>query len=199
MTEIGMALSCGLDVKDRIDSSVGHPLPGVLIKLVDVESGLEIDQPDQAGEIYVKSDNLFREYYNRPEQTMAEFKDGWFKTGDIALRSSSHNNAYFIQGRNSVDIIKSGGYKISALEVEKEILALEGISECAVIGIPCPEWGQRVAAIISSSTEISLDFLRSELKKKVAVYKVPSLLKQMDTIPRNAMGKVNKKDLAKIF
>lgn len=203
MTEIGMAISCGLSLDSRIDSSVGSPLPGVQVKLVDTETGDKIKEMDREGEIYVASPNLFREYFNRPEETISELKDGWFKTGDIAYQSSLHNGYFFIQGRNSVDIIKTGGYKISALEVERELLALDSIKECAVVGVKDEEWGEKVAAIVVLQPpflHLVLEELRSLLKPKVAFYKVPTILKIMpDGIPRNAMGKVNKKDLVKMF
>jgi acyl-CoA synthetase (AMP-forming)/AMP-acid ligase II len=200
MTEIGMALSCGLSLDSRIDSSVGFPLPGVQVKLVDTETGNTITDMDKEGEIYVASQNMFREYYNRPEATASAFKDGWFRTGDIALQSSLQNGSFFIRGRESVDIIKSGGYKISALEVEKELLALGTIKECAVVGVKDSEWGERVAVILVAESSLTLDELRSVLKPKIAFYKIPTLLKVLpDAIPRNAMGKVNKKDLIKLF
>lgn len=148
MTEIGMGLSCGLDVSQRVDGSVGWPLPGVQVRLTDRETGQVL--PSDSGEdgmIQVRGDNVFLEYWRRPEATKKEFTtDGWFKTGDVAKRDA--NGAYFIQGRASVDLIKSGGYKISALEVERKMLALASVQEVAVVGLPDEEWGQRVAAIV---------------------------------------------------
>ncbi|KAL3469621.1 hypothetical protein BJX99DRAFT_240949 [Aspergillus californicus] len=195
MTEIGMGLSCGLDNAKRIDGSVGWPLPGVQVRLTDKESGAVVDAIDVDGMIEVKGDNVFREYWRRPEATTKEFTtDGWFKTGDVARRNA--DGAFFIQGRASVDIIKSGGYKISALEVERKLLALDDIQEVAVVGIADEEWGQRVAAVVKqrAGTEpIDLQSLRARLKQEMAPYKVPTVLKIVDGIERNAMGKVNKK------
>ncbi|KAJ3368013.1 Acyl-CoA synthetase member 3, mitochondrial [Kappamyces sp. JEL0680] len=201
MTEIGMALSCGLALEQRIDSSVGLPLPLVELKLVRADDRTEILGTDEPGEIWVSGPLLFREYFNRPEQTAAEFHDGWFRTGDIALRSSQHGAAYFIQGRNSVDIIKSGGYKISALEVEREILSsMPSVLECACVGVSDEEWGQRVAVLVVTSRALSLAELRDTLKARLAPYKVPSVLKVLQAgLPRNAMGKVNKKELQQFF
>lgn len=148
MTEIGMAISCGLEIEKRIDGSVGWPLPGVQVRLVEKETGRVIDSPDEDGIIEVKGDNVFREYWRRPEATAKEFSpDGWFRTGDVARRRGS-DGAYFIQGRASVDLIKSGGYKISALEVERKMLGLEAVQEVAVVGLADEEWGQRVAAVV---------------------------------------------------
>ncbi|OQE76796.1 hypothetical protein PENNAL_c0064G02800 [Penicillium nalgiovense] len=195
MTEIGMALSCGLEIQKRIDGSVGWPLPGVEVRLTDKETGRIVDGVDEDGMIEIKGGNVFREYWRKPEATASEFTaDGWFKTGDVAKRDS--NGAYFIQGRASVDLIKSGGYKISALEVERKMLAIHAIQEVAVVGLADQEWGQRVAAVVKfreGTTPMELPTLRAELKNEMAPYKIPTVLKVVDGIERNAMGKVNKK------
>lgn len=218
MTEIGMALSCGLEVEKRIDGSVGWPLPGVRVRLTNKDTGAVIDSVDEDGMIEIKGDNVFREYWRRPEATTKEFtSDDWFKTGDVAKRDT--NGAYFIQGRASVDLIKSGGYKISALEVERKMLGLESIQEVAVVGLADEEWGQRVAAVVKQRVGVSnpsffihdkrpgtntnqtepleLQNLRAQLKQEMAPYKIPTILKLVDGIERNAMGKVNKKDIVK--
>lgn len=156
MTEIGMAISCGLELERRIDGSVGWPLPGVQVRLVDKDTGRVIDAPDEDGIIEVKGDNVFLEYWRRPEATAREFSpDGWFRTGDVARRRAS-DGAYFIQGRASVDLIKSGGYKISALEVERKMLALDAVQEVAVVGLADEEWGQRVAAVVKQRPGVSI-------------------------------------------
>jgi acyl-CoA synthetase (AMP-forming)/AMP-acid ligase II len=153
MTEIGMALSCGLEVEKRIDGSVGWPLPGVEVRLT--KDGNIVDAHDEEGMIEIKGGNVFIEYWRKPDATSSEFtSDGWFKTGDVAKRDIT--GAYFIQGRASVDIIKSGGYKISALEVERKMLALDSIQEVAVVGLADQEWGQRVAAVVKFRDGVSL-------------------------------------------
>jgi malonyl-CoA/methylmalonyl-CoA synthetase len=148
MTEVGMALSCGLDFGDRVDGSVGWPLPSVEVRLVDpdtnevIERGEEIDKDgrERHGEIQLRGPTIFKEYWQNPEATAKDFVDGedgqgrWFKTGDIAVRRSVEDAGghqswatgpmYFIQGRKSADIIKTGGEKVSALEVEREMLSL---------------------------------------------------------------------------
>ncbi|KAL4806794.1 hypothetical protein BDV18DRAFT_120063 [Aspergillus unguis] len=201
MTEIGMGLSCGLDNSERIDGSVGWPLPGVSVRLTDKETGAIIDSVDVDGMIEVKGDNVFSEYWRRPEATAKEFtSDGWFKTGDVARRDAA--GAYYIQGRASVDIIKSGGYKISALEVERKLLALDEVQEVAIVGIADEEWGQRVAAVVKQreGTEpLELQALRTTLKQEMAPYKIPTVLKLVDGIERNAMGKVNKKTVVQKY
>ncbi|EDN10726.1 conserved hypothetical protein [Histoplasma mississippiense (nom. inval.)] len=202
MTEIGMGISCGLDIKTRIDGSVGWPLPGVQVRLTNKETGQVVAvETEEAGMIEVKGDNVFLEYWRRPEATAKEFTaDGWFKTGDVAKRDS--NGAYYIQGRASVDLIKSGGYKISALEVERKMLALDEIQEVVVVGLADEEWGQRVAAVVkqrSGTPALELKPLRIRLKEEMASYKVPTVLKLVDNIERNAMGKVNKRDIIKTY
>lgn len=158
MTEIGMGLSCGLEPEKRIDGSVGWPLPGVQVRLVEPDSGRVLDGVDEDGMIEIKGGNVFREYWRMPEVTVKQFSlDGWFQTGDIAKRDAT--GAYFIQGRASVDVIKSGGYKISALEVEQKLLGLPMISEAVVVGVEDEEWGQRVAAIIKQKPNVSLIIL----------------------------------------
>lgn len=162
MTEIGMGLSCGLETDRRIDGSVGWPLPGVQVRLTEEKTGriITTSGADESGMIEIRGPNLFREYFRRPDATVETFTaDGWFKTGDVAKRDA--NGAYFILGRDSVDIIKSGGYKISALEVERKILSNETLSpvvgEVVVVGVEDQEWGQRVAAVVKLRESVSFE------------------------------------------
>jgi acyl-CoA synthetase (AMP-forming)/AMP-acid ligase II len=195
MTEIGMALSNGYEPEKRIDGSVGWSLPGVTVRLVTTDgSNQDVTAVDnEPGEIQVKGDNVFLEYWKNPEATAKEFtEDGFFKTGDIAISSQSHQGAFFIQGRASVDIIKCGGYKISAIDVERELLSLSVIDETSVVGLDDEEWGQRVAAVVTlmnSTKELKLKELRNMLRKSMASYKIPTVLMVVDEIPRNEMGK----------
>ncbi len=149
MTEVGMALSCGLAYADRVDGSVGWPLPSVEARLVDSESGETIapgqetdkDGKEREGEIQLRGPTIFKGYWHNPEATKKEFVDAddgkgaWFKTGDVAVRREvegagqseqqwAKGKMYFIRGRQSVDIIKTGGEKVSALEIERELLSL---------------------------------------------------------------------------
>ncbi|KIV85219.1 hypothetical protein PV11_00942 [Exophiala sideris] len=207
MTEIGMGLSCGLEREKRIDGSVGWPLPGVQVRLTDPETHSVISSSgdELSGNIEIKGPNLLAEYFRQPKATAETFtQDGWFKTGDVAKRDAS--GAYFIQGRESVDIIKSGGYKISALEVERKVLGNvvlgDVVREVVVVGVADAEWGQRVAAVVTlrnQEREIDLKMFRAPLKEDMAPYKIPSILKVVDAIERNAMGKVNKKQILKQY
>ncbi|KAK6352291.1 hypothetical protein TWF730_009121 [Orbilia blumenaviensis] len=153
-----------------------------------------------AGEIQIRGPNVFKEYWENPTATAKEFtNDGYFKTGDVAYRDQ--DGAYYIQGRSSVDIIKSGGYKISALDVEREILStIRNVKEAAVVGVPDEEWGERVAAVVTMEHGVEgmdLKEFRNMLRNVLTPYKIPSLLKVVKEIERNAMGKVNKKKLTR--
>ena len=188
MTEIGMALSNPLHGARR-PGFVGTPLPRVQLRLAD-----EAGNPAPAGEpgqIQVRGPAVFLEYWRQKKATEKEFRDGWFCTGDVAL---FEEGAYRILGRTSVDIIKTGGHKVSALEVEEVLRTHPGICECAVVGVEDAEWGQRVAVAVvtKSGAELTLSELRSWARDRLAEYKIPSLLKVVDRLPRNAMGKVHK-------
>lgn len=150
------------------------------------------------GEILIKGDALFKEYYNKPKETKLEFTDdGWFRTGDIGLYNPLEN-LFKILGRSSVDIIKSGGYKISALHIESILLEHPLIKECAVVALPDLMFGEKVAAIIVlKDDQPELPELTDWIKKKLPDYSTPKVLKFIEMIPRNAMGKVNKKQLVK--
>ncbi|KAG2225096.1 hypothetical protein INT45_011778 [Circinella minor] len=209
MTEIGMALSQYYPVSERVEGTVGFPLNDVDVRLMaETEEGsgeFDKDVTDLRGipgMVQVKGPNVFKEYWQRPEATEKEFtKDNWFITGDYGMRTGQQG--YFrILGRASVDIIKTGGEKVSALEIERELLSASlGIHDVAVVGLPDPEWGQRVAAVVVLDDDKSLDVatMRKVMKDRLAVYKVPQLLEIVSELPKNAMGKVTKKALVKLF
>lgn len=196
MTEIGMAISNPYE-GPRVPGRVGMPLPGVEVRLIDEDETI-IEAPHVPGEIQVRGPGVFRGYWRLPEITSESFtSDGWFRTGDVAERDES--GSYKILGRRSQDIIKSGGYKISALEIESALLEHEAISEVAVVGIEDPEWGERVAAVYVSKVELREEDCVAFLKGKLARYKVPTLWKRVDSLPRNAMGKVLKPSVRALF
>ncbi len=195
MTELGMALTNPLH-GERRPGFVGAPLPGVEVRVVD-ESGAPVT-PGVAGEIEVRGPNVFLEYWRRPEATAAAFREGWFKTGDTA---GLEEGSYRILGRSSVDIIKTGGFKVSALEIEEELRKHPAVGECAVVGVPDAEWGERVSAAVElrPGGELSLPALKAWARERLAPYKVPRALQCVAALPRNAMGKVLKKEVAKLF
>ena len=172
-------------------------MPGVELRRVD-ESGSVLDDDEQPGEIEVRGPAVFGEYWEKPEETTRSFHDGWFRTGDIAV---VENGSYRILGRSSVDIIKTGGYKVSALEIEEVLRTHPAIRECAVVGIADDEWGERVASCIvtNDDAQMSLDDLRSWSKDQLAPYKIPTRVLTIDNLPRNAMGKVQKPAVKQLF
>ncbi|MCB1278678.1 acyl-CoA synthetase [Prosthecobacter sp.] len=195
MTEIGMAIS-NLYRGERRPGSVGAPLPGVEVRLK-AENGPVITAEDEPGEIQVRGATVFQAYWNRPEATAETFEDGWFRTGDMAVLERGY---YRIMGRLSVDIIKSGGYKLSALEIEAALLEHPLIAECAVIGLPDDTWGEAVtAAVVLKSSTLELAALREWCKGRLSVYKIPQRLKVVTELPRNAMGKVTKPAVKALF
>ena len=137
---------------------------------------------------------MFLEYLNRPEATREAFRDGWFRTGDVAVVEAG---AYRLLGRKSVDIIKTGGYKVSALEIEEVLREHPDLLECAVVGVEDPEWGERVAAAVVArpGKTLDVDALRNWARERLAPYKIPTRVLLVEELPRNAMGKVTKPDL----
>ncbi|GAA94016.1 uncharacterized protein L969DRAFT_85539 [Mixia osmundae IAM 14324] len=202
MSETSMILSCGIDIATRIDGHVGHPMPRQQVRLWNEDQQQDVtDRLDTPGEIQIAGASVFKEYWQRPEATAKEFtSDGWFKTGDLAQRSSQFDGSYRILGRNSTDIIKSGGEKISALEVERALLDLKYVKDAAVVAVPDDKWGEVVGAVLvltASSQSIDIKSLRQDLRQTLAAYKLPQRIKIYDEIPRNAMGKVQKKPLSR--
>ena len=196
MTEIGMAIS-NLYKGERRPGSVGAALPGIEVRLK-AESGAIITGEDEPGEIQVRGPGVFAAYWNRPEVSTESFDEGWFRTGDMAVLERGY---YSIMGRLSVDIIKSGGYKLSALEIEATLLEHPQIVECAIVGLPDDTWGEAVSAAVVLKDQGSLDLaaLREWCKERLSVYKIPQRLLVVNELPRNAMGKVTKPAVAKLF
>ncbi len=188
MTEIGMALGNPLHGARR-PGYVGVPMPGMHVRIVD-EAG-EPSAPGQPGEIEVRGPQVFREYWGRPEATRESFRDGWFRTGDVAVEERGYVR---ILGRRSVDIIKSGGFKLSALEIEEVIRDHPSVRECAVVGLDDPEWGERVCAavVLRNGEHLELAGLRAFARDALAPYKLPTRLAVLPELPRNALGKVLK-------
>ncbi|CAL5210652.1 unnamed protein product [Lathyrus oleraceus] len=202
MTEFVMALSNPLK-GERKAGTVGKPLPGVQVKILADEE--HESEESGVGELCVKSPSLFTEYYKLPEVTKESFTDdGFFKTGDAV--TTDKDGYFIILGRKNADIIKNGGYKLSALEIESVIVEHPNVSECCVLGVPDKDYGEIVCAIIvpaakskeESKPALSLAELSTWAKTKLAPYKIPTRLIVWESLPRNAMGKVNKKELKKL-
>jgi malonyl-CoA/methylmalonyl-CoA synthetase len=152
-------------------------------------------EPGAPGEVEVGGPSVFVEYWRRPEATAEAFRDGWFRTGDVAVLE---NGYYRLLGRRSVDIIKTGGYKVSALEIEDVLRTHPAIAECAVVGVDDPDWGERICVAVEGAG-VALDELQGWARDHLAPYKLPRDLRRVDALPRNAMGKVMKPEVAKLF
>ncbi|EGZ22977.1 hypothetical protein PHYSODRAFT_555724 [Phytophthora sojae] len=206
MTELGMVLTNPLH-GDRHLGYVGNTFPSVSVRVVDPDTETELPlQEEKEGELRVKGPSVFREYWNKPEATAKEFDaEGWFKTGDI-VQYSNELKSFRIRGRASADILKTAGYKVSALDVERVLLTHPQVLECAVFGLPDETWGQIVAAVIRpdvAGNKVGPESFSPHLvefsKEHLASYRVPRKYFFVEKIPKNAMGKVNKKALVKIY
>ncbi|MFG2740752.1 acyl-CoA synthetase [Streptomyces chartreusis] len=197
MTETLMNTSVRADGEARA-GTVGVPLPGVELRLVE-EDGTPITSYDgeTVGEIQVRGPNLFTEYLNRPDATAAAFTaDGWFRTGDMAVREA--DGYVRIVGRKATDLIKSGGYKIGAGEIENALLEHPGVREAAVTGEPDPDLGERIVAWIVPSdpqSPPSIEELADHVAARLAPHKRPRRVHHLDELPRNDMGKIMKRAL----
>ena len=198
MTELGMAL--GNTLTRRVPGHVGWPFPGVEVRIVD-ESGHDVVD-GEVGELLVRGAQVFDRYLNRPEATADSFVDGWFRTGDVAQYTA---DGYRLLGRASVDIIKSGGEKVSALEIEEVFRTHLVIADCAVVGLPDDEWGERVALAwiadesFTPGAEPTASEFRSWGKERLAPAKVPFRFLRVESLPRNPMGKVTKSAVKELF
>lgn len=195
MTEMGMAISNPYDGL-RVPGNIGFPLEGMNVRLVNEENKLV--ESGTPGEIQLQGPNIFKEYWGKPEVTKDSFVEGWFKTGDIAVETEGR---YRILGRNSVDIIKSGGHKISALEIEEVIRKNPIIKDCGVVGMPDEEWGEIVVAglVLNEGLETLPETFEPWLKKLLPNFQWPRKYLLLKDLPRNVMGKVTKKELQKQF
>ncbi|MFC7826275.1 acyl-CoA synthetase [Streptomyces sp. NPDC057362] len=197
MTETLMNTSVRADGEPRA-GTVGVPLPGVELRLVE-EDGTPIAELDgeSVGEIQVRGPNLFTEYLNRPDATAAAFTaDGFFRTGDMAVRDP--DGYVRIVGRKATDLIKSGGYKIGAGEIENALLEHPAVREAAVTGEPDPDLGERIVAWIvpaDPAAPPALDELADHVAGRLAPHKRPRVVRHLDALPRNDMGKIMKRAL----
>ena len=225
MTEFGMSISNPYEpVEERHPGHVGLPLPSVKARLVDEETGTVVDSPGTSGSLRIKGPTVFQEYLNRTDAMLEAFDDdGYFVTGDVA-EFNAKLRSYRILGRASVDILKVGGcvtfllfgaiidacltllllvdrYKLSALEIERDLLEHPDVAELAIMGVPDEVWGERVGMVCrikAGRDELTVDSLRIWCEDRMARHKIPSRLLVVDEIPKNAMGKVNKKTLVKL-
>ena len=198
MTEIGMAISNPYRGQ-RKAGCVGLALPGVQVRLFDNDNK-KIAENEEAGEIQIKSPAVFKSYWKKQDATSETFtEDGWFKTGDLAVCIDGY---YKILGRLSSDIIKSGGYKLSAIEIEETLREHPSLADVAVLAIPDETWGETVVAVLVLKEKDSLVDTKSIsewLSDKLPAYKIPKKYRFVDELPRNAMGKIVKNSLKELF
>ncbi|MEU2797399.1 acyl-CoA synthetase [Streptomyces sp. NPDC007117] len=195
MTETLMNTGIRADGVPR-PGTVGPPLAGVELRLAE-DDGAVLDAPGAIGEIQVRGPNLFTGYLNRPDATAAAHTpDGWFRTGDVGTVGT--DGYVSIVGRKATDLIKSGGYKIGAGEIENVLLAHPGVREVAVTGEADPDLGERVVAWVVATdpgSPPSAEELADRVAAQLAPHKRPRTVRYLDTLPRNDLGKIMKRSL----
>lgn len=191
-TETLITISTRVD-GERRPGWVGLPLAGVQTRLVDDEGRPVPHDGESIGQLQVKSPTNFSGYLNRPDATAEAFDaEGWYRTGDVAVIDT--DGMHRIVGRESVDLIKSGGFRIGAGEIETVLLGYPGVAEAAVVGVPDDDLGQRIVAFVVGDADP--DRLIQHVAEQLSVHKRPREVRMVDALPRNAMGKVLKKVLA---
>jgi len=177
---------------ERRPGWVGLPLTGVRTRLVSEDGGGVRHDGETIGQLHVQSPTMFDGYLNRADATAATLgSDGWYRTGDVAV--IDHGGMHRIVGRESVDLIKTGGFRVGAGEIETVLLGHPGVQEVAVVGAPDDDLGQRIVAFVVG--EASPEALIEYVAQQLSVHKRPRVVRLVDSLPRNAMGKVLKKEL----
>ena len=197
MTETNMNTSNPYD-GERVPGAVGHPLPGVSVRVTDPETGKELAR-ETIGMIEVKGPNVFQGYWRMPEKTKAEFRnDGFFITGDLG--KIDDKGYVHILGRGK-DLVISGGFNVYPKEIESEIDAMPGVVESAVIGVPHADFGEGVTAVVvcTKGADLSETSVLQALEGRLAKFKMPKRVFVVDELPRNAMGKVQKNILRETY
>lgn len=184
MTELGVGLSNPLEPSARRRGWVGRPIGGLATRISD------------EGELLVRGPSVCAGYWERPAETAAAFDDGWFRTGDIV---ASDDGGFRIVGRLCVDIIKSGGYKIGALEIEECLRDHDAVADVAVVGIPDDTYGERVAAAIVLAAAADESAITTWARERLAPYQLPRAFRFVSALPCNALGKVEKKRVRELF
>jgi len=187
MTETGMITSNPYD-GERIPGTVGFALPGVSVRI----------RGEQPGVIEVKGPNVFKGYWRMPEKTREDFTaDSWFITGDVGTMDA--DGRVSIVGR-AKDLIISGGFNVYPKEIEEVLDAIPGIGESAVIGVPHPDFGEGVVAVVTATARLAPEAeIIAALSSSLAKFKVPKRIFEVAELPRNAMGKVQKAELRKRY
>ncbi|MEW6349206.1 MAG: AMP-binding protein [Thermodesulfobacteriota bacterium] len=198
MTEAGMIASNPIDSAGRIAGSVGFPLPGVSIRVVDPDGADK--PPGEVGEVWIRGDNVFQGYWGMPEKTAESFHEGWFKTGDLGYLDAQERGRLFLVGR-AKELIITGGYNVYPKEIEDVLESHGSVTEAAVVGLPDEDFGERVIAVVclGGREAASAEQLIGYCRERLAGYKCPKQVFVVDALPRNAMGKLQKNVLVKQF
>ncbi|NOX34113.1 MAG: AMP-binding protein [Deltaproteobacteria bacterium] len=196
MSETGMNFSNPLNGRKK-PGSIGLPLKGVEVRIVDTETLGDVKK-GKVGEIWLKSLSITKGYWEKPAETKAAFKDGWFKTGDLGRKDKE--GYYYITDRIK-HIIITGGENVSAKEVETVINQIEGVKESSVVGLPDDTWGEKVAALVEKlpGYDVSESYIKAVCKKELHDWKCPKEIKFTNNIPKNTMGKVLKQKAKELF
>jgi malonyl-CoA/methylmalonyl-CoA synthetase len=197
MTETNMNTSNPYD-GDRVPGAVGFPLPGVSVRITNPETAAELPR-GEIGMIEVKGPNVFKGYWQMPEKTAAEFrKDGFFITGDLG--KIDERGYVYIVGRDK-DLVITGGFNVYPIEVETEIDELPGVLESAVVGVPHPDFGEGVTAVVVPKKDAKLEEKQiiGALEQRLAKFKLPKRVLFVNELPRNTMGKVQKAELRRTY
>ncbi len=171
---------------------MGLPVAGVQTRLLDDNDNPVPQDAETVGRLQVRGPTMFDGYLNRPEATAEAFApDGFYRTGDVAVIDGA--GMHRIVGRESVDLIKSGGYRIGAGEIETSLLGHPGVQEAAVVGLPDEDLGQRIVAYVVGASDLRADDLIDHVAQELSIHKRPREVRLVPALPRNAMGKVLKK------
>jgi malonyl-CoA/methylmalonyl-CoA synthetase len=197
MSETGMLISNPLHGERRV-GSVGLPLPGVEVRIVDTITG-DLLGDYKVGDVQVRGDNVCKGYWRQPQKTAAAFtEDGWLRTGDLGIRE--RDGYYTLKGR-SKDLVISGGYNIYPPEVELVLMEHPAVQDCAVVGCPDEVWGEQVTAVVIPrfGSDISEQMIIDHCQSHLIKYKVPRRVMFVDSFPANALGKVQKARLRQML
>ncbi|HBC41801.1 MAG TPA: o-succinylbenzoate--CoA ligase, partial [Pseudanabaena sp.] len=195
MTETGMNASNLIAPEHRKAKSVGFPLSGVEIRIVNA-NGDDVEE-SEVGEVWIRGDNVFQGYWQMPEKTAEAFVDGWFRTGDLGFQDPDDDNRLYLVGRVK-ELIITGGLNVYPKEIENILEGHEAVKESAVIGLPDQDFGEKVVAAIALQDDMSIapEVLIDYCKSRLASYKCPKQILVINELPRNAMGKIQKNILA---
>lgn len=196
MSETGMNFSNPVR-GPRVPGSVGVPLPDLQVRIVDPESGEDLPV-GEVGEIWLRGPAITPGYWRKPARTREAFVDGWFRTGDLGRRDE---DGYFYLTDRIKHIIISGGENISPKQIERVIAELEGVADCAVVGVPDPEWGEKVAAalVLEPGAEMDAGQVKAHCRAHLHAWKCPKSVKFVGKLPKNSMGKVLRREVASFF